>query len=93
MDVKMLWGKTESMIQMYELLRVTFILLLLLLFSLPALGLVLTSRQTLKALMNWRQMAGGRSKGRLETCCFRHWQAVGFGASPRPSLGFGPPRL
>lgn len=46
-------GKIESMIQMYELLVVTLIILrVMLLFSLPALGLVLTSKQACKAVMN-----------------------------------------
>lgn len=88
----MLWGQTESTVQMHELFLVTFlILLILLLFSLPALGLALTSKQTIKALKIGDRWPASRSKGRPETCCFRHGQAVGFGASPPPSLGFSPP--
>lgn len=45
-------GKIESMIQMYELLVTLIILRVMLLFSLPALGLVLTSKQACKAVMN-----------------------------------------
>lgn len=56
-------GGRESLIQDQELL-LTIILLLMLLFSLPALGLVRTSEQTLrKALMNGDRRLLERSKG------------------------------
>lgn len=75
MDVKMLWAgwgvadrKHETNV---ELLVVTLSSWLLR-FSLPALGLVLTSKQTRKALMNGDRRLAECSKGRRETCCWSH---------------------
>lgn len=57
----MLWGKTESVIQVREPLPGTFIIGLLC-FCFPALGLLLTSKQPGKASVNRNRPLGGERR-------------------------------
>lgn len=78
-----LGGKTESVIQMFEPL-VTFTILLVMLFSLPALGLVLTSKQTHKPLMNGDRWLASEAKGGWRPVASANDKLWGWGQAPDP---------